>query len=145
MACSEIKWTCKLCPKYPSLWTIFLPHVCVSRWKEVGMSGWIVFWVWSQPLNFKILHTGAFFSLLLLHSVSDGNWIQCLVLIDFFMTERERWTPSLIRDMGADLRAVNPPLKGQCRAFESSCFFFQPSPFKMPLSPDCLIQLQGGS
>lgn len=49
----------------------------------------------------------------------------------FLMTERERWTPSLIRDTGADLRAVNPPLKGMCQAFESnSLFFFQPPPFK---------------
>lgn len=61
----------------------------------------------------------------------------------FLMTERERWTPSLIRDTGADLRAVNPPLKGMCQAFESnSLFFFQPPPLlKMPLSPDDIYLL----
>lgn len=39
---------------------VCLPGERVSRWKEVGVSSWIVFWVWSQSLNFKRLHTGTF-------------------------------------------------------------------------------------
>lgn len=48
-----------------------------------------------------------------LNTVCSFNWF-------FFMSECEQRTPSLIRDVRADLRAVNPLLKGQCWAFESN-------------------------
>lgn len=48
-----------------------------------------------------------------------------------------------MRDMGADLRAVNPLLKGKCQAFESYSFFFFISPpflrFLSVLTPSFLI------
>lgn len=39
---------------------LVLPCESVNRWKDVGVRSWIVFWVWSQSLNLKLLHTGNF-------------------------------------------------------------------------------------
>lgn len=61
----------------------------------IGVRSWIVFWVWSQSLNFKFLHTGTFFPLIFFCIAARTMGIESdvsLELIFFFfsLTEREQ-------------------------------------------------------
>lgn len=97
------------------------------------------FWVQAQTLNsgasphWDIVCPRPLFSLH--RSVHHGIITQtprlnCPPRTIFSRPEREQRTTSLIRDAAADLRIVNPPLKGMCQAFEtnSGSFFFFPLP-----------------
>lgn len=97
------------------------------------------FWVQAQTLNSGasphwdiVCPRPLFRPLFSLHrSVHHGIITQtprlnCPPRTIFSRPEREQRTTSLIRDAAADLRIVNPPLKGMCQAFETNSGSFPP-------------------